>query len=144
MLRTYLSCRYDLATYGTHPWVFRDMASNQLMAVQFQTSRMTSFEAYRFVSEKQQLGLLNREQVLQVMSGRCVLSVGIVAPFYSLDTLRQRSLDTIATLVRSGIHDGGHGHSAEDHLDRLGMPAMLQQKLLEMLGGDGDTVGISQ
>ena len=128
----YLSYRYDVVTYGSHPWVFRDQASQQLMGVQLQASRVTSFEAYRFVRKKQQLGLLTGEQVQQVLGARCVLSVGIVPPFYTLDTLRERSLHTIATLIQAG--QGGVGDSLQDRLAGLGLPATLLHRLVVLLG----------
>jgi len=75
--------RYNVSTYGTHPWVFRDLSSHQLMGVQFHAKRWKQFEAYRFVSEKQQLGYLSGEQVGQVMAGRVVVSVVIVLQYHS-------------------------------------------------------------
>ena len=112
--------------------MFRDLASNQLMGVQFQANRGSSFEAYRFVCEKQQLGKLTSEQVQQVLTGRCVLSVGVVPLFYTLHTLRQRSLHTIATLLLQTGQDSD-SDSVQDRLVSLGLPATLQHRLMVML-----------
>jgi hypothetical protein len=124
-----------VATYGSHPWVFRDLPSQQLMGVQFQASRVTSFEAYRFVYEKQQLGLLTGDKVQQVVAGRVVLSVVIVPPFYTLHTLKQRSLHTIASiLLQTGQGgDSDHSDSVQNRLVSLGLPATLQHRLMVML-----------
>eukprot|EP00092_Neocalanus_flemingeri_P036237 GFUD01039454.1.p1 GENE.GFUD01039454.1~~GFUD01039454.1.p1 ORF type:complete len:181 (+),score=61.68 GFUD01039454.1:67-609(+) len=126
--------RYNVATYGTHPWVFRALSSQQLMGVQFHGKRCPQFEAYRFVSEKQQLGYLSGEQVGQVLAGRCVVSVAIVTPCYTLHTLRQRSLLSIATLL-SGEECGSDSDSdcVQDRVARLGLPATLQHRLMVML-----------
>jgi len=121
--------RYDIATYGTHPWVFRHTQSNQLMGVQLHSNRATSFEAYRFVREKQELDLLSREQVVKVLSGRCVISVKIVPPYYTIPSLTDSSLQVIAALVRRG--------GSQDRLDRLGLPSTLQHSLAEILHQQG-------
>ena len=126
-----------MSTYGTHPWVFRDLSSNQLMGVQFHAKRWKQFEAYRFVSEKQQLGYLSGEQVGQVMAGRAVVSVVIVMPYYSIITLRQRSLSTIARLLLQS-DQGNHfldsdSDSMLDRVDRLGLPGTLKDSLMKML-----------
>jgi len=97
------------------------------MGVQLHNSRATIFEAYRFVREKQQVGLLNREQVVQVLEGRCVLSVKIVSPFYTTKTLRLRSLEAIASIIRGSEHN-------QDRLDSLGLPMTLLDTLRDMLG----------
>jgi len=115
--------RYDVATYGSHPWVFRCSDNNLLMGVQLHNTRATTFEAYTFIREKQQVGLLNREQVVQALSGRNVLSVKIVSPFYTIHTLRHISLQAIATLV---------DHS-EASLVSLGLPITLLDILKGML-----------
>ena len=107
-----------MSTYGTHPWVFRDLSSHQLMGVQFHAKRWKQFEAYRFVSEKQQLGYLSGEQVGQVMAGRVVVSVVIVMPYYSIITLRQRSLSTIASLLLQSAQDSdSDSDNMQDRVD---------------------------
>jgi len=93
------------------------------MGVQLHNTRATTFEPYTYIREKQQVGLLNREQVVQVLSGRNVLSVKIVSPFYTIHTLRERSLQVVATLV---------DHS-EASLDNLGLPRTLLEILKDML-----------
>ena len=109
------------------------------MGVQFHAKRWKQFEAYRFVSEKQQLGYLSGEQVGQVMAGRVVVSVVIVMPYYSIITLRQRSLATIASLLLQSdqgnhfLDSDGDDDSMLDRVDRLGLPVTLKDSLMKML-----------
>ena len=107
--------------------MFRDTSSQQLMGVQFHGARWKQFEAYMFVGEKQQLDQLSREQVQQVLSGRCVVSVVIVPPCYTITTLRQKSLITIATLLLQ------NSDMLQERVASLGLPATLQQSLRVLL-----------
>ena len=96
------------------------------MGVQLHNTRETTFEAYRFIREKQQVGQLNREQVGQVLLGRNVLSVKIVSPYYTIHTLRHISLQAAAALVR-GVDP------SEGSLESLGLPRILLDMLTDML-----------
>jgi len=95
------------------------------MGVQLHSTRDTCFEAYRFVREKQELELLSREQVVEVLSGRCVISVKIVLPYYPIPSLTEISQRAIAALLRGG--------GWQDSLDRLGLPDTLQHSLAKIL-----------
>jgi len=118
--------KFDVETYGTHPWIFRGHLPDHLMRVQLFKHRVEKFEAYRFLNEKHQIGQLTTAQLKQALNGNSVICVKIVEPCYYLPTLLQ-----IAS--RSVLHYIRKDNNLNKNIVDLGLPATIQDKLLSLL-----------
>jgi len=140
---------YDIATFATHPWIFRSTEQpDQLLAAQFPGARKTRFECFRYGHALQRTGGASVAVVAEMLRGEAIISVQIVAAVYPVPALlniatNRAAAQIVDTVVSSDNHDSGRVVNLALTLARrlagiqkLEIPAklreMLEQKFIDL------------
>jgi len=136
---------YDIATFATHPWIFRSTEQpDQLLAAQFPGARKTRFECFRYGHALQRTGRASVAVVAEMLRGEALISVQIVAAVYPVPALlniatNRAAAQIVDTVVSSNNHDSGRVVDLAWPLaciQKLEIPAklreMLEQKFIDL------------
>jgi len=134
---------YDIATFATHPWIFRSTEQpDQLLAAQFPGARKTRFECFRYGHALQRTGRASRAVVAEMLHGRgqVTMSVQIVAAVYPVPALLNIATNSATAQIVSSVVSSDSGGVMNlttilarrlADIDKLEIPAKLREILEE-------------